>query len=521
WPSPGITMATNQSITGSINNRDQAYPFLQWAGSPTVALAFPKLQTGTSTSYFTGFASGANIWQIYANDSTSTNYTDGLQSTIRSTGGAGAGAIRPVNAVAQAGAGSDLSEAYGVQGWVDMTNAKGRVRDNVYGVIGYLDINTGFTPPINYVQGVLGVLDSDISLAGAAISGAVTADVKWGLITPNVDGAFVAFRDGGGAGGTQGAAFKLKRIATNSINEFTYGLDLYGGAAAGGTGLDNSIRGQNQSIFDNEIALKWRSDSELEVSGPALAALDWSARAGSVQGVGSRLSADFATVTSLKGADFRSTSLGGNNPAGAYVVGAQLIATMGAGTVAKEEMYGVNAISNQVAGNTTNSYGSAGVLNIGAGTNVIQYAIGALGLYDDQQGVNVGTNFTTALMGAIADRNTAGPDAAVTALLQGDGVRQPAQSPNAAFWVVDRSTVVGTGFNYGLDMYYANGGVRTIFNVADIRMASTVTISSGNGVPAGALCGGVLPLGSIYLNLGGGGATSLYVCEVGGAWVGK
>ncbi len=55
---------------------------------------------------------------------------------------------------------------------------------------------------------------------------------------------------------------------------------------------------------------------------------------------------------------------------------------------------------------------------------------------------------------------------------------------------------------------------------AEVLLSQGNTILSGNGAPGAGLCAAPT-LGSIYLNLAGGAGTSLYVCEVAGAWAGK
>lgn len=87
-----------------------------------------------------------------------------------------------------------------------------------------------------------------------------------------------------------------------------------------------------------------------------------------------------------------------------------------------------------------------------------------------------------------------------------------ATAVNSAYLVSD--TGANIGFNYGLDMTGAT------IQVADISLSTGSRIYAGNGVPGAGLCDAPR-LGSIYLNLGGGGGTSLYVCEVAGAWAAK
>jgi hypothetical protein len=87
-----------------------------------------------------------------------------------------------------------------------------------------------------------------------------------------------------------------------------------------------------------------------------------------------------------------------------------------------------------------------------------------------------------------------------------------ATAVESAYLVAD--TGANIGFNVGLNLAGAT------IQQADVRLSGLAEILSGAGVPGGGLCTAA-NLGAIYLNHGGGGGTSLYVCEVAGAWAGK
>lgn len=153
-------------------------------------------------------------------------YVSGWKSRLTSSTGDGSGALRGASCRAEAGSGSDDVEIYGGEFYATVA-AGGRVRDNVYGVLGYTKIQNTVNLPTNYVQGVLGIYECTGSdPATAKIKGAVVGTVKWDA-NAIPDGAFVAFRDGGGAGTAQGAAYKAKQLASDTIPAFKYGLDLY------------------------------------------------------------------------------------------------------------------------------------------------------------------------------------------------------------------------------------------------------------------------------------------------------
>jgi hypothetical protein len=87
-----------------------------------------------------------------------------------------------------------------------------------------------------------------------------------------------------------------------------------------------------------------------------------------------------------------------------------------------------------------------------------------------------------------------------------------ATAVDSAYLVAD--TGANIGFNYGLNLTGAT------IQVADISLSTGSRIYAGNGVPGAGLCDAPR-LGSLYLNLGGGGGTTLYVCEAAGAWAAK
>jgi hypothetical protein len=89
-----------------------------------------------------------------------------------------------------------------------------------------------------------------------------------------------------------------------------------------------------------------------------------------------------------------------------------------------------------------------------------------------------------------------------------------ATAVDAAYMVRSSAGLANAGFQYGLDL---NGST---IGTAEVRTSAGNNIYAGNGAPAAGLCAAPT-LGSIYLRTAGGAGTSLYVCEVAGAWAGK
>lgn len=468
----------NAQASISIDNRDSVKPALNFT-TPAQGVVVSGTQLNVTGP------NGAYLNQSAVNDATiygmrtriSSNFLNGTttlavggqfdtQSLTGATPGNQIGVRGTVN-TATGTVGNDI--LYGVQG---LANGSIGIIGGASGVRGDMIISGTATAGVDAIMvGVKGDFDDALGLSAATN---VTAGVMGYIADRNVvgpDGAIVAMLAGGGvrqAAQSPSSAFRVVDHNTTANVGFNYGFDAYYTEGGFVTTLNNAVlRGDLASVLQNETALKWRSDSEIQVSDLALAALDWSARTGSVQGVGSRISANFATVTGLKGADFRATSTGG---ASGTLIGVQTSTTMAAGTVTLDELYGANFNANATIGTATNAYGAVGTLNIAATmTNVTQFAIGVLGNYDDAKGVNVATNYTAAVMGVIQDKNTPGPDGAVVALLNGDSVRTAGNNPVAAFKVIDRTTTGGVGFQYGLDMYWRNAPEATHFEIADIR----------------------------------------------------
>jgi hypothetical protein len=80
------------------------------------------------------------------------------------------------------------------------------------------------------------------------------------------------------------------------------------------------------------------------------------------------------------------------------------------------------------------------------------------------------------------DGPTTVPDGAFMAVIDGDsGV----VTGNAAYGVQYLNSTAGSHFNYGLDLSHAAAGYAAVtFGVADIRLSSGITISSGASLPA-------------------------------------
>lgn len=247
------------------------------------------------------------------------------------------------------------------------------------------------------------------------------------------------------------------------------------------TDVGTGIVADDGALFESdESQYRWRTESDIFIGGLASAYLDWSARTGSVFGFGTRLEADFATVTALKGTDTRVQSTGGAlSPAG-QLMGAQSAAFQGVGTTSIGEVYGGNHVVLHQDGASVNVFGSVGsIAYSGGSTGGSLFNVGAYGEIDDSStgGIRVaGTNFTAALLGVVnnSGATTRAVDAGVISMLT-------AGNPQAAFMAVDRNATAGVNFDFGLDLY----GTTTLnsFTTADIRgQARDLITNSATGL---------------------------------------
>jgi hypothetical protein len=242
-----------------------------------------------------------------------------------------------------------------------------------------------------------------------------------------------------------------------------------------------------------------------------------------VDGSSAFITSPMATATTLRGAEFRVKTTGGNHATTGFLQALRADAVMDTGTAALEEVWGTNSTAELNAGATNAAYGTVGDLQINTGVT-INGAInsGTFGVFG-QSYVNTGVTYTNgaqdiALGGIVLESNgRRKADAAVAAILQG-AQNQSTAGAGAAFKVYDSNTQAN--FDYGLDLEGYSSTYSNTFNSADIRLSSGVEILTGTGVPAGGLCTAT-NLGAMYLNHGGGAGTTLYVCEVAGAWAAK
>lgn len=495
----GVNKATARI---SIDNLNETNPTLELGNDQVTAFRVSSennFELGNATNQYTNFASGDNLFNIDATDP-GPNTARAINVRSRSVGGDMYGAdiwatsiggnlgterVRAVQGLVFSGTGTTVISH--VLGGTFRANHDNGSLNAAIGVDGILDIGAGATLNAEgFASGVQGIY---LDLAGVAAvdryTGAVTG-IIWDVDTAGPQGAILAVLNGDSArtaGNSPNAAFKvIDRTTTPGVN-FNYGLDMFYTSGALDTDFNIAdIRGHLQSTVHNELADLWTSNSEIRVSGPAAAYLDWAARTDVViQGFRSRISSDVSTATTtVYGGLFEVQAQ--DTTAGGLFTGAIGVATTEAGITGTDIFTGLTGESNPSDGLVGAGYGVLGILNIDgtttAGLNMI--VAGVKGDYEDAVGLNAATNYTAGVMGFISDFNTVGPDGAVVAVLQGGGVRTAGNSPTSAYRIIDLNETANVGFDYGFDAFWNDGVVTdsTVFNVADIRGQRQSTLNN-------------------------------------------
>lgn len=147
----------------------------------------------------------------------------------------------------------------------------------------------------------------------------------------------------------------------------------------------------------------------------------------------------------------------------------------------------------------------AGVMGNILGENLSQthnYVGGVIGAYNIL-GTNASTYQKGGVLGIIGDQTTTA-DGAFIAIIDGDGGITIA---NAAFGVASNNSTVGSGFQYGLDLFGpAHDGYNALaLLTAEIRLSSQLEIYTGSAATRAAVRAQVTdaaPQGSVYIGTG-------------------
>lgn len=240
-------------------------------------------------------------------------------------------------------------------------------------------------------------------------------------------------------------------------------------------------------------------------------AADMSANTGRVNGFSANLKNTGATVTTLKGADFRVSDAGGTANS---LVGGQFVAAKSAGA-STGEIWGSNNVVDLSGGSVPNAYGVVGDLTIGAGGEISgtdPNNIAAAGFFTSfvDTSATIDTAIDAAVVGNISGEETRGRSAkgtyGVVAMLNGSAGVESAEGATAAFKVLTFNTTTGGTFDYGFDSYYVDGAKSNRFGKADVRLTNQVCVMTGAGAPVDYTDGSPAATGEGYAQIG-----SLYV----------
>lgn len=169
---------------------------------------------------------------------------------------------------------------------------------------------------------------------------------------------------------------------------------------------------------------------------------------------------------------------------------------------------------NGAAGGT--SYYHAGVMGNFLGDDLTNTTSSLHGGVIGSYNVTTDDDNTGASAGVIGESGDMADTAsyAVLAALGGDG---GASTPRAAYGVQYFNSTAGSHFEFGIDLFHSatadyTGASAVDFGVADIRLASGATISSGSSTP------GSCVTGSLFLDTDGGADATLRACTATNTW---
>lgn len=230
-------------------------------------------------------------------------------------------------------------------------------------------------------------------------------------------------------------------------------------------------------------------------------------------------SSDASNITGYRGADIRVTDTAST---AAEIAGLQTVVTKsgGDGQAGGHSLWGVNALPTLSGGKSSNIYGVygeadvTGTATVGGGGASVSFACGLQGYVQVQSTATKDTTLVEAGVVGVAGQPTgaAKADAGVYSILEGR-TNQATTGVGALFKGGNFNNQVNP--DYGLDFDTTLNSVALAFGKADIRLSTSVTISTGSGAPSASL-----PKGSLYLRTDGSSTSSrLYVATDGtGTW---
>jgi len=204
----------------------------------------PPLEIGNSTTREGADATDwttteHNILQVYCNDAAATgaNYRKAGRFDMTVSSGDGTDSPQALRANMVALSGSHHEEIYGFYSWANQDDGS-EIDSNMIGILGasYMEETDAADAPAQWTYGIQGIIMASataVAPGGSSVMAGIASYVCYDAAFNNAGHGYVASRNGGGAGGTAGAAFKVVG-ASNIINDWDYGLDLVTGSTGAG-----------------------------------------------------------------------------------------------------------------------------------------------------------------------------------------------------------------------------------------------------------------------------------------------
>jgi hypothetical protein len=419
-----ITLANNQSTAANVDGAGIDI------GTPTIAYwQFNNATTSWQSNIgITPASNGvlnlggsSNYW---GNAFVNTAYVTGVASAVGGGSTVGTRSTLAVDSAFGSSDSEDPASAQAVRGRVTGSNLT-NTRNYITGVTGqYLVTGTNASEFVK--TGVLGVVGDQTTTADAAV---------------------VAYLDGDGGLTTAGAAYAVSMKNSTPGSGFDYGVDLQW--------LDLNLPGMTAPFKQADI--RFNNGVELVANTTNAVSIDANVALGSLAVTGNNSAGNLIVANGRANITGVASAVGGGS-----TVGVRSVLTV-------DSTFGSNdpndpASAQAVRGRVTGS-------NL-TGTN--NYLTGVTGQYL-VTGTNASKFLKTGVLGVVGDQTTTA-DAAVIAYLDGDGGLTTA---GAAYGVSMNNSTPGSGFNYGLDLKWANLGLSgqdVPFKQADIRFNNGVTL---------------------------------------------
>jgi len=179
----------------------------------------------------TDWSAEGNIFQVYANDAAATgaNYRKAGRFDLTVSSGDATDSPQALRGQITHLTGSSHEEGYAGYFWANQDDGS-NIDSNLIGAIGgaYMEETDAADAPAQWtfgIQGILTAADTAAAPGGTSIQAGIASFVTYNTPLNTVAHGFVATRNGGGAGGTAGSAYKV--IAGGGINDWDYIFDAF------------------------------------------------------------------------------------------------------------------------------------------------------------------------------------------------------------------------------------------------------------------------------------------------------